>query len=98
MTFDPSRRLKDTLGVAAGDGLASEIPVAGHARLAASLLDARQTFDRLVERYAPDPAARERILTNRFYDHLSGSLAGVLEYMAVGAALRGARAGRLVRG
>jgi anion-transporting ArsA/GET3 family ATPase len=51
-------------------------------RLHASLLDARTTFDRLIDRYAPNPAARERILTNRFYDHLSGNLAGVLEYMA----------------
>ena len=36
----------------------------------------------LLDRYAPDDDARQRILTNRFYDHLSGSLAGVLEYMA----------------
>jgi anion-transporting ArsA/GET3 family ATPase len=84
MTFDPSNRLKDTLGVgeAARD---AEAPVdAGTpARLAASLLDARRTFDRLIERYAPTPEARQRILGNRFYDHLSGTLAGVLEYMGV---------------
>jgi len=49
----------------------------------AGLLDARRTFDRLVERYAPDPAARDRILQNRFYHDLAGSLAGILEYMAV---------------
>lgn len=83
VTFDPSLRLKDTLGVAEGSELESEVPAGGPGRLAASLLDARHTFDRLVERYAPDDAARRRILTNRFYDHLSGSLAGVLEYMAV---------------
>ena len=84
MTFDPSRRLKDALGVgeAARD---AEVPVTFEApgSLAASLLDARETFDRLVRRYAPDPAARDRILANRFYSHLAGSLAGVLEYMAV---------------
>ena len=85
MTFDPSLRLKDALGV--GEE-AREHPVAVAAgesggRLDASLLDARLTFDRLVARYAPDEAARRRILDNRFYHHLSGNLAGILEYMAV---------------
>jgi anion-transporting ArsA/GET3 family ATPase len=84
MTFDPSRRLKDTLGVGA-DAEDREVPVACDTpgRLAASLLDARRTFDRLVARYAPDEAAARRILDNRFYQHLAGNLAGVLEYMAV---------------
>ncbi len=84
MTFDPSHRLKDALGVgeAAGD---RPVPVAGvgPGRLEASLLDARRTFDRLVARYAPDREARRRILDNPYYRHLAGSLAGILEYMAV---------------
>jgi anion-transporting ArsA/GET3 family ATPase len=83
MTFDPSRRLKDSLGVDPDAVTEASVPFNGPGRLAASLLDARQTFDRLVARYAPDEAARQRILTNRFYDHLSGTLAGMLEYMAV---------------
>ena len=36
-----------------------------------------------MDRYAPDRQARDRILGNRFYRNLAGSLAGVLEYMAV---------------
>ncbi len=94
MTFDPSLRLKDALGVgeAARDrevavdlsGLEAAAGAGGApGRLDASLLDAGRTFDRLVARYAPDEAARERILENRYYRHLSGGLAGVLEYMAV---------------
>jgi anion-transporting ArsA/GET3 family ATPase len=84
MTFDPSLRLKDTLGVgeAARDRevrVASDTP----AGLWASLLDARLTFDRLVERHAPDAEARDRILGNAYYHNLAGSLAGILEYMAV---------------
>jgi len=83
MTFDPSHRLKHALGILeTGTGEEIEIPVEGPGELTVSLLDARRTFDRLVENYAPDEASRRRILTNRFYDHLSGSLAGVLEYMA----------------
>jgi anion-transporting ArsA/GET3 family ATPase len=84
MTFDPSLRLKDALGV--GEEAREReirVPLEGGAELYASLLDARRTFDRLVERYAPDEADRRRILENRFYQHLSGSLGGILEYMAV---------------
>ncbi|HEV8239727.1 MAG TPA: ArsA-related P-loop ATPase [Thermoanaerobaculia bacterium] len=89
MTFDPSLRLKDALGVG-DEARDAEVRVAGdawtdrsQAGLWAGLLDARRTFDRLVERYAPDTAARDRILGNRFYSDLAGSLAGILEYMAV---------------
>ncbi|MCP3978327.1 MAG: AAA family ATPase [bacterium] len=84
MTFDPSLRLKDTLGV--GDSARGcEVPVASDtaAPLHASLIDARATFDRLIHRYAPDDTAAKRILENRFYKNLAGQLAGILEYMAV---------------
>jgi anion-transporting ArsA/GET3 family ATPase len=83
MTFDPSRRLKDALRVGAeATSRPVAVPIRG-GRLDASLLDARVTFDALVRRYAPDPPAARRILQNRFYHHLAGHLAGVLEYMAV---------------
>jgi len=83
MTFDPSLRLKDALGVDANPETNEiQVPFEAGGELWASLLDARRTFDTLIDRYAPDDTARQRILTNRFYDHLSGSLAGVLEYMA----------------
>jgi len=84
MTFDPSERLKDTLGVGVEARDAEvRVPCNLPGELYASLLDARSTFDRLVARYAPDEAARRRILDNRFYDHLAGRLSGILEYMAV---------------
>lgn len=84
MTFDPSLRLKDALGVGE-EAKDQAVPVdAGtKGRLDVSLLDARTTFDRLIRRYAPDDAAAERIFTNRFYRDLAGNLAGILEYMAV---------------
>jgi anion-transporting ArsA/GET3 family ATPase len=77
-----------SLGIATG---AAHGPMG---RLDASLLDARRTFDRLVARYAPDDAARDRILGNRFYQHLSGSLGGILEYMAVERLFEVATSGR----
>ena len=84
MTFDPSLRLKDALGVGEEAKL-QEIPVPLDApgKLYASLLDARQTFDRLIQRYASEEEASRRILENRFYQQLSGTLSGILEYMAV---------------
>lgn len=103
MTFDPSLRLKDALGV--GEEARDhevEVPLAPArsagarrpGRLDASLLDARRTFDRLVERYAPDEESRRRILENRFYQHLAGTLSGVLEYMAVERLFEVSREGR----
>jgi anion-transporting ArsA/GET3 family ATPase len=84
MTFDPSFRLKDALGVGeAARDEAVQVPCDTPGFLHASLLDARRTFDRLVALYAPDDAARQRILENPYYDHLAGNLAGILEYMAV---------------
>lgn len=95
MTFDPSLRLKDALGVGE-EAREREVRVDLEAdgELYASLLDARLTFDRLIERYAPDPAARQRVLGNRFYQHLSGSLGGILEYMAVERLFEVAASGR----
>jgi anion-transporting ArsA/GET3 family ATPase len=83
MTFDPSLRLKDTLGVGleASERI-TKVQTGSRGVLHASLLDARRTFDGLIDRYSPDEAARQRILDNRFYDRLSANLAGVLEYMA----------------
>jgi anion-transporting ArsA/GET3 family ATPase len=83
MTFDPSLRLKDALGV--GEEArehATRVASKTAGELWASLLDARLTFDHLIDHYSPDEAARQRILSNRFYDRLSANLAGVLEYMA----------------
>lgn len=101
MTFDPSLRLKQALGV--GEEARDhevEVPLAplgAAGRLAGSLLDARRTFDRLIARYAPDEAAAGRILGNRFYRHLSGSLGGILEYMAVERLFEVATEGRYAR-
>lgn len=84
MTFDPSMRLKDALGVSEE---AREAPVRvgveTPGKLDAALLDAKTTFDRIVRRHSPDEAAAERIFANRFYANLAGSLGGILEYMAM---------------
>jgi len=84
MTIDPARRLAQALGL---DDL-------GHApqrietealpgELHAMMLDTKRTFDSLIEQYAPSDAARETIFANRYYQHLSNSLAGSREFMAM---------------
>lgn len=84
MTFDPSLRLKDALGVHGGmKDQPVRVALKAPGSLDAILMDARATFDRIVSRYAPDAAAAERIFSNRFYQDLSGTLAGILEYMAM---------------
>ena len=94
MTFDPSLRLKDALGVGE-EAKGEEVEVTSH--LWASLLDAKQTFDRLVARYSPDEKARDRILHNSYYNHLAGGLAGILEYMAVERLFEVSKSGRFQR-
>ncbi len=89
VTIDPARRLADALGLegltntparidpsAVGDG-----PV-WDGELWAMMLDTKATFDGLVRRYSADPGQAERILANKFYENISGSLSGTQEYMA----------------
>jgi len=91
VTIDPARRLAAALGIdALGDTPhrvdAAHVEAAGmpmRGTMDAIQLDPRATFDRLVAREAPDAAARDRILSNRIYQHLSGTVAGAQEFMAV---------------
>ena len=51
--------------------------------LSAMMLDTKRTFDGLVEKYASDEEARDRILNNQIYQYVASSLAGTQEYMAM---------------
>ena len=51
--------------------------------LSAMMLDTKRTFDALVEKYASDEEARDRILNNQIYQYVASSLAGTQEYMAM---------------
>ncbi|MFI5314228.1 MAG: ArsA family ATPase [Myxococcota bacterium] len=90
MTIDPARRLADALGTGPLDHQAREVPAERLAALGARpggslsalMLDTKRTFDELVERLAPDPAARARIFANPIYRNLTDALAGSREYSA----------------
>ena len=49
----------------------------------AMMLDAKRTFDELIEWHAPDDATRDAVLGNRIYQELSNAVAGSQEYMAM---------------
>jgi anion-transporting ArsA/GET3 family ATPase len=87
LTIDPARRLADALGMhqmgREFGGAEHALPVEGSGTLTALMLDQKGAWDALVERHAPSPEVRDRILANRFYQHLSQSFAGSQEYMAV---------------
>jgi anion-transporting ArsA/GET3 family ATPase len=90
LTVDPARRLASALGIDAfaeeqrriDDAPLRPDGVRFAAPLHAAMLDTKSTFDRVVTRYAPDEATRERILGNKYYQQASTALAGSQEYMA----------------
>lgn len=91
LTIDPAKRLANSLGLSsmhteAQDVDASLFAEAGiqvSGRLTVMMLDTKRTFDELVMRYASSAEARDRILQNRLYQHLSSHLAGTQDYMAM---------------
>jgi anion-transporting ArsA/GET3 family ATPase len=91
VTIDPAKRLADALGL---EELGNEPRLVDPARFAghgievdgelwAMMLDAKRTFDELIERLAPDARTRDEVLANRIYQELSGAVAGSQEFTAV---------------
>ena len=91
MTVDPAHRLANSLGLESFEAYESAIPEAQFAAhgltpgapLYAMMLDTKRTFDAIVDRYAPTPEVRDRILASPFYEQASTRLAGSQEYMAM---------------
>jgi anion-transporting ArsA/GET3 family ATPase len=91
LTIDPARRLASSLGLKELSDEPSKVPATkfGDASLDpkgelwAMMLDTKTTFDRVVLRYAPTQEQAERIINNRFYRNIAGTLSGTQEYMAM---------------
>jgi anion-transporting ArsA/GET3 family ATPase len=83
VTIDPARRLANALGLRelGNEERRVEVPVDGE--LWAMMLDAKRTFDELIEWHAPDERTRDAVLSNRIYQELSSAVAGSQEYMAM---------------
>jgi anion-transporting ArsA/GET3 family ATPase len=91
LTVDPARRLATALGI---KGIGAEPVTIPKARLRragitmlgdvdAAMLDMKQEWDRMIERYSPDRATARRILRNRLYQRITDSFVGSHEYAAM---------------
>jgi anion-transporting ArsA/GET3 family ATPase len=91
VTIDPARRLATSLGL---EELGNEPRLVDRERFAsrgievdgelwAMMLDAKRTFDALIERLAPDERTRDEVFANRIYQQLSSAVAGSQEFTAI---------------
>jgi anion-transporting ArsA/GET3 family ATPase len=91
LTIDPARRLASSLGLKelsneptrVGARKFSAAGLKAKGELYALMLDTKSTFDKVVMQYAQSPEQAERIIANRFYRNISGTLSGTQEYMAM---------------
>jgi anion-transporting ArsA/GET3 family ATPase len=91
VTIDPARRLADALGLEELGNEPRQIDperFAAHGielrgELWALMLDAKRTFDELIEHLAPDERTRDEVLANRIYQQLSSAVAGSQEFTAI---------------
>ncbi|MGH2752997.1 MAG: ArsA family ATPase [Actinomycetota bacterium] len=91
LTIDPARRLASSLGLKelsnaptrVSESKFSSAGIDPSGELWAMMLDTKTTFDEVVTQYAPTPEQAERIIANRFYRNIAGTLSGTQEYMAM---------------
>jgi anion-transporting ArsA/GET3 family ATPase len=91
VTIDPAKRLANSLGLEelgneprpVDPALFEAAGVEMKGELWAMMLDAKRTFDEVIERLAPDERTRDEILANRIYQELSNAVAGSQEYTAM---------------
>jgi anion-transporting ArsA/GET3 family ATPase len=91
VTIDPAKRLADALGLPELGNEPTRVDperfaehgVEIRGELWALMLDAKRTFDALIERLAPDARTRDEVFANRIYQQLSGAVAGSQEFTAI---------------
>jgi anion-transporting ArsA/GET3 family ATPase len=83
VTIDPARRLANSLGLDALTNQPTLIEGPWPGQLHALMLDAKGTFDDLIQRYSDSAEQAEDIKVNRIYRNLTGALSGTQEYMAM---------------
>jgi anion-transporting ArsA/GET3 family ATPase len=91
ITVDPSKRLRDALGLARLGGQPTRIgtrqlAASGldpHLRLSAMMLDISGEWDAIIKRFVTDPATREKIFDNTFYKSLTAEFAGSEAFAAL---------------
>jgi anion-transporting ArsA/GET3 family ATPase len=91
LTIDPAKRLANSLGLPelgneermVDPERFAEVGLEMRGELWAMMLDAKRTWDEVIERHAPDEKTRDAVFQNRVYQELSNAVAGSPEYMAM---------------
>src|SRR5579862_704395 len=91
ITVDPSKRLRDALGLARLGGQptrigARQLAAAGldaHLQLSAMMLDVSGEWDAIIKRFVTDAKTRARIFDNPFYKSLTAEFAGSEAFAAL---------------
>jgi anion-transporting ArsA/GET3 family ATPase len=83
VTIDPARRLANALGLEQLGNDPHPVALELEGELWAMTLDAKRTFDALIEHLAPDERTRDEVLANRIYQQLSSAVAGSQEFTAI---------------
>ena len=91
LTVDPARRLANALGLERFGNTEVRVPaeafatagLAPRGELWAAMLDTKQSWDDLVRLHAPDPKTRDRILSNKIYENISGRFIQSHDYIAM---------------
>ena len=91
LTIDPAKRLANSLGLPelgneermVDPERFEEAGLEVRGELWAMMLDAKRTWDEVIERHASDDKTRDAVLGNRIYQELSNAVAGSTEYMAM---------------
>lgn len=92
ITVDPAKRLADALGLVGLTSKGSQVSPAdldkavGHrveGKLYVAMLDAKSSWDELVNRHAPDAATRQKILSNPIYKNISSRFVQSHDYIAM---------------
>jgi anion-transporting ArsA/GET3 family ATPase len=91
LTIDPAKRLADALGLTGLEDRIREVPtdelrkqgIAVTGTLYAAMFDNAASMDSLMARVAPDAATRDKVLRNRVYRAMAGTLARSHAYLAM---------------
>jgi anion-transporting ArsA/GET3 family ATPase len=91
LTIDPAKRLADALGLSGLDDRIREVPTTSltstgvpvTGTLHAAMFDNATSMDSLMARVAPDDVTRDKILRNRVYRAMAGTLARSHAYLAM---------------
>ena len=74
LTVDPARRLADALGLSGIGNDPVRVDLASHSgrgSLHVAMIDTKVSWDALIDRHAPTPEIRDRVLANPLYRNLT---------------------------